>query len=109
MVCPRLPRTWRCYAAPAMAWTHLRSLDLGRATARAVGERARVFYLGELDPEDPPSCFKGPDRIRLSTVPALAELVGRHAEELLAAGYEEDSRYPPAFCCLGDGTRLTHT
>jgi glycosyltransferase involved in cell wall biosynthesis len=76
---------------------------------RVAGQPARVLDLGELDPEDPPACFKGSDRIHLSATPALAELVIRHAEELLSAGYREDSRYPPTFCRLEDGTRLTPT
>jgi glycosyltransferase involved in cell wall biosynthesis len=76
---------------------------------RVAGQPARVLDLGELDPEDPPSCFGGPGRIRLSSAPALSELVDRHARELLAAGYEQDSTYAMAFDRLEDGTRLTPT
>ncbi len=76
---------------------------------RVAGQPARVLDLGELDPDDPPSCFEGPDRMRLSSAPALARLVDKHAEELLVAGYEQDSMYPVAFGLLEDGTRLTPT
>jgi glycosyltransferase involved in cell wall biosynthesis len=79
------------------------------AVLRVDGRPARVLDLGELDPEDPPSCFEGSDRLRLSSAPVLAGLVGKHAEELLAAGYEQDSRYPVAFSHLDDGTRVTST
>jgi glycosyltransferase involved in cell wall biosynthesis len=76
---------------------------------RVADQPARILDFSELDPADPHTCFEGPDRIRLSSAPALAELVDRHAEELLATGYERDSKYPHAFDRLDDGTRLTPT
>jgi glycosyltransferase involved in cell wall biosynthesis len=76
---------------------------------RVAGRPARILDLGELDPADPPACFEGPGRIRLSSAPALAGLVSRHAEELLAAGYQQDAKHPLAFGRLDDGTRLTPT
>jgi glycosyltransferase involved in cell wall biosynthesis len=74
---------------------------------RVGGQPARVLDLGELDPADPAACFAGSDRIRLSSTPALVELIDRHAQELLAAGYKHDSSCQPAFDRLEDGTRLT--
>ena len=76
---------------------------------RVDGQPARVLDLGELDPADPTACFAGSDRIRLSSAPALAELVDRHAQELLSAGNEQDLSHPPAFDHLEDGARLTPT
>jgi glycosyltransferase involved in cell wall biosynthesis len=70
---------------------------------------ARVLDLGELDPADPAACFVRPHRVRLSSAPALADLVERHAQQLLAAGYEQDATHLPAFARLEDGTRLMPT
>jgi glycosyltransferase involved in cell wall biosynthesis len=84
-----------------------RSVAGDRDVLRVDGKPARVLDFGELDPADPTACFAGSDRIRLSSVPSLAELVDKHAQELLSAGYEQDSSYPPAFDRLADGTSLT--
>jgi len=90
--------------------TLARRLPAGDPGVLRVGAQpARVLDLGELDPTDPATCFAGSDRVRLSSAPALVDLVERHARELLSAGYEHDSSYPPAFARLENGTRLTPT
>jgi glycosyltransferase involved in cell wall biosynthesis len=69
-----------------------------------------TFDFSEMDPHDPLSICDGEDRVTLSSMPALAELCTRHAEELLAAGYDEDATYAvSAFAELEGGVRLTPT
>ena len=68
---------------------------------------ARLIDFGELDPRDPPACFEGEGRARLSTKPALAALVDRHARELVGAGYERDADKRAGLDRLQDGARLT--
>jgi glycosyltransferase involved in cell wall biosynthesis len=76
-----------------------------------VGQEPVVtFDFSEMDPHDPLSICDGEDRVRLSSMPALAKLCTRHAEELLAAGYDQDATYPAsALAELEGGVRLTPT
>jgi glycosyltransferase involved in cell wall biosynthesis len=92
------------------AWTLARrSIDGDGETLTVDGQPARMLDLGALDPRDPPALFTGEDRVRLSSAPALASIVERHAEELLAAGAERDAQLPAPFAELQDGLRLTTT
>jgi glycosyltransferase involved in cell wall biosynthesis len=73
------------------------------------GRQARVLDFSALDPRDPPSLFDGESRVRLSSAAALAELTARQAEDLLAAGFEQDAERPAPYAQLEDGLRLTPT
>jgi glycosyltransferase involved in cell wall biosynthesis len=76
---------------------------------RVNGRPARVLDLADLDPSDAAACFRGADRIPLSSNPALADVVREHCEELIAGGHRSDVGQPPAFADLADGLRLTPT
>jgi glycosyltransferase involved in cell wall biosynthesis len=81
----------------------------GGPELRVDGRPARTLDLGALDPRDPPALFDGNERARLSSAPALAQVVERHARELLAAGFESDAELPAPLARLADGLRLTPT
>jgi glycosyltransferase involved in cell wall biosynthesis len=69
-----------------------------------------TFDFSEMDRNDPLSICDGEDRVRISSVPALADLCARHAAELLATGYDEDATYPVSGLAeLEGGVRLTPT
>ena len=91
-------------------WT-LRERELDwEGKAALVEERpARILDLGGLEPGDPASYFDGPERLRLSSTPALARLVAEHCSELTAAGYDEDALYSFGFLELDDHARITPT
>ncbi len=92
-------------------WTLARRTLLGAAgeALQVDGFPARVLDFSALEPSDPPSLFDGDSRVRLSSVAALAELTTRQAEDLLAAGFEQDREQPTPYARLADGLRLTPT
>jgi glycosyltransferase involved in cell wall biosynthesis len=73
------------------------------------GVPARALDLSELDPSDQVSWFAGPERVRLSSAPALAELVERQAAELRAAGLSSAADVGAPYMQLGDGLALSDT
>ncbi len=73
------------------------------------GHPARTLDLSAVGPSDPSASFGGADRISLSANAGVARAVHRYCEELVAAGYGDDARRPPAFTALADGLRLTPT
>lgn len=81
--------------------------DEGGEGLRVEGRPARVFDFGELDPLAPDRPIHARKDARLHSIPALADLRRRHAEELLAAGYAQDSKRPWRYASLGDGTHVT--
>ena len=74
---------------------------------RIEGRPARIFDFGSLDPLAPERSEKSRRDARISSIAALAGLRRRHAEDLLAAGYEEDQRRPWRFAALDDGTAIS--
>lgn len=96
------------------------SLDLVTVQAQATvagtycalevdGLPARVLDFSGLDPDDPPSWFDGPQRIRLSSTPALTGIVGRQAADLRSAGSPAGAAIRIPYAQLEDGLRLTDT
>jgi glycosyltransferase involved in cell wall biosynthesis len=73
------------------------------------GVQARLLDLGGLDPSDPAAWFDGAGRIRLGSLPALADLVERQARELRGAGLSAAGDAEVPFTRLDDGLRLTDT
>lgn len=86
-----------------------RSVSGGSGVLTVGGHPARTLDLSEMDPSDASVSFDGPSRVHLSSDPLLAEVVVKHGEELVAAGYEKDKTRAPGFGQLEDGARLTPT
>jgi len=82
-------------------------VDNGADALRVAGRPARIFDFSSLDPLAPHRESYARRDARLHSIPALVELRQRHADELLAAGYAEDSRRPWRFETLGDGAPMT--
>jgi glycosyltransferase involved in cell wall biosynthesis/SAM-dependent methyltransferase len=76
---------------------------------RVEGRPARILDFRSLDPSAPERTDRARRDARLNSIAALARLRRTHAEELLAAGYEQDTRRPWRFAALGDGTHMTET
>ena len=76
---------------------------------RVEGRPARIVDFSSLDPHAPERTDRARRDARLNSIAALARLRRTHAEELLAAGYEQDARRPWRFAALGDGTHMTKT
>ncbi len=76
---------------------------------RVDGHPGLVLDLRGLDPRGPAGLFEGGNRVQLSSAPVLAGLVERHAQELLAAGFEQDRERAEPFARLRDGLRPTPT
>jgi glycosyltransferase involved in cell wall biosynthesis len=97
------------------AWS-LADLSASGADVRLDGEEglnvggrfARLLDLTELDPRSP-AMWLGAGGVGPDLAPALGALVERHAEELLAAGWDADRRHPIPYQHLADGLRLTST
>ncbi len=70
------------------------------------GRPARMFDFTTLDPQAPDRPNHARRDARLHSIAAFADLRHRHAEELLAAGYVEDSMSAEEFATLGDGVHL---
>lgn len=94
----------------------LASVEVGSSSATAGdcvltvdGVPARILDLSGLDPADPASWFDGPGRLRLSSAPAAARLVERHAADLRSAGLSSAGEAPVAYSRLEDGLCLTDT
>jgi len=73
------------------------------------GKPARVFDFSSLDPLRPERLCDAREAVQLSSVPALAELCRREAQELLEAGWGQDVARAERLEVLGDGTRMTPT
>jgi glycosyltransferase involved in cell wall biosynthesis/SAM-dependent methyltransferase len=73
------------------------------------GRPARIMDFSALDPHAPERTERARRDARLHSIAALAKLRALHAQELLAAGYDEDARRAWRFAALGDGTQLTDT
>jgi glycosyltransferase involved in cell wall biosynthesis/2-polyprenyl-3-methyl-5-hydroxy-6-metoxy-1,4-benzoquinol methylase len=73
------------------------------------GKPARVFDFTNLDPLHPDRLCDAEEAVRLSSVPALAELGRREAAELLEAGWAQDAARAERLEVLGDGTHMTPT
>ncbi len=82
-------------------------VDNGADALRVAGRPARIFDFSSLDPLAPERPNHARRDARLHSIPALAELRRRHAEELLAAGYAQDSKRPWRFATLDDGAPMT--
>ena len=80
-----------------------------RETLEAGGKPARVFDFTSLDPLNPERLCDAQEVIQLSSVPALAKLCQREAQELLEAGWAQDIARAEHLELLGDGTRMTPT
>ncbi len=82
----------------------------GKREALEVGGKpARVFDFTSLDPLNPERLCDARGVIQLSSVPALAKLCRREAQELLEAGWAQDIARAERLEVLGDGTRMTPT
>jgi glycosyltransferase involved in cell wall biosynthesis/SAM-dependent methyltransferase len=73
------------------------------------GRRARLIDFSSLDPAAPERPNHARRQARLHSIEALTELRRHHAEQLLAAGYEQDASRHYRFGALGDGTPMTDT
>jgi glycosyltransferase involved in cell wall biosynthesis/2-polyprenyl-3-methyl-5-hydroxy-6-metoxy-1,4-benzoquinol methylase len=73
------------------------------------GRPARVFDFSTLDPLRPERLCDAQETVSLSSVPALAELSRREAQELLEAGWEQDTARVERLGVLADGTHMTPT
>lgn len=80
-----------------------------REALEAGGKPARVFDFTSLDPLNPERLCDAQEVIQLSSVPALAKLCRREAQELLEAGWAQDIARAERLELLGDGTRMTPT
>ncbi len=80
-----------------------------REALEAGGKPARVFDFTNLDPLNPERLCDIQGAIQLSSVPALAKLCRREAQELLKAGWAQDTARAERLEVLGDGTRMTPT
>jgi glycosyltransferase involved in cell wall biosynthesis/2-polyprenyl-3-methyl-5-hydroxy-6-metoxy-1,4-benzoquinol methylase len=78
-------------------------------TLEVGGKPARVFDFSSLDPLNPERLCDTQEAIQLSSVPALAKLCQREAQELLEAGWAQDMARAERLEVLGDGTRMTPT
>jgi glycosyltransferase involved in cell wall biosynthesis len=76
---------------------------------RVDGASARAVDFSGLDPADPPAWLDGADRIRLSAVPVLAELVECQAEDLRTAGLLDAALVRAPYAQLEDGLRVGET
>jgi glycosyltransferase involved in cell wall biosynthesis len=83
--------------------------DVGqtRDALEVEGQLARIFDFAEQDPLSPTEFCERENGVRLSAAPALVDLCMRHAEELLAAGFQQDASREDCYRALSDGTRLT--
>jgi glycosyltransferase involved in cell wall biosynthesis len=90
---------------PSMLRT--RSLGPSRDALELDGRAVRTFDFGEQDPVRPTAFCECENVVRLSSVPALADLCTRHAGELLAAGFTQDAQREERYRTLSDGARLT--
>jgi glycosyltransferase involved in cell wall biosynthesis/2-polyprenyl-3-methyl-5-hydroxy-6-metoxy-1,4-benzoquinol methylase len=89
-------------------WTLSASrVDNGAGRLHVEGRPARIVDFSSLDPEAPERANHARRQARLHSIPALVELRGRHAEDLLAVGYAQDARRAWRFTSLGDGTHMT--
>ena len=74
------------------------------------GRPVLTFDFSELNPGDPLSLCDQTDCVDLSSAPALAQLSIRHAEDLIAAGFEQDAVHRvSSFAQLEGGVLLTPT
>ncbi len=80
-----------------------------RETLEVGGKPARVFDFTALDPLHPERLCDAREVIQLSSVPALAELCRREAQDLREAGWEQDAARVERLEVLSDGTRMTPT
>jgi glycosyltransferase involved in cell wall biosynthesis len=72
-------------------------------------QAARLLDFSELDPDDPPVWLDGEERIPVNSIPGLDELIARQAEDLRAAGLQNDSAFAGPYRQLDDGLLLSPT
>lgn len=84
-----------------------RSLGPGRDVPEVDWTATRTFDFGAQDPLRPTAFCEGENGVKLSSIPGLAELCARHADELLAAGFTQDAQREERYRTLSDGVRLT--
>jgi glycosyltransferase involved in cell wall biosynthesis/SAM-dependent methyltransferase len=78
----------------------------GAAPLRVDGRPVRIFDFSTLDPLAPERPNRARTDARLNSIPALDELRRRHAQELIAAGWTEDSKRAWRFAALRDGAHM---
>ncbi len=78
-------------------------------TLLVAGDPAVVFDFSDMDPRHPERLCDDDEALPLSSVPALAKLCQREAQELFEAGWEQDATGVEQLEALSDGTRISAT